>query len=67
MKYNSSTCKLATCELFSVGLGNVVRIVNSKQVVYKEMTRDEAKSNLAKCNLIGGIQFTHVHNCLMIM
>ena len=25
------------------------------------MTRDEAKSNLAKCNLIGGIQFTHVY------
>ena len=37
------------------------------QVVWKEMTRDGAKSNLAKCNLIGGIQFTHVKNCPMFI
>ena len=34
------------------------------QVVYKEMTSDRAKFNLAKWNLIGGIQFKHVKNCL---
>ena len=33
------------------------------QVVYKEMTRDEARSNLLKWNLIGGIQFKHMKNC----
>ena len=35
------------------------------QVVYQEMTRGGAKSNVAKWNLIGGIQFKHVKNCLM--
>ena len=34
-------------------------------VVYKEMKRDGAKSNLAKWNLIGEIKFKHVKNCLM--
>ena len=37
------------------------------QVVYEEMKRDGAKSNLAKWNLIGGIQFKQVKNCLMFM
>ena len=37
------------------------------QVVYKEMTRDGATSDLAKRNLTGGIQFKHVKNCLMFM
>ena len=30
------------------------------QVVYLEMKRDGSNSNLAKWNLIGGIQFKHV-------
>ena len=47
--------------IFSVGrLDNAVRTRDEMQVVYKEMTRDGAKSNLAKWNLIGGIQFKHV-------
>ena len=46
---------------------NVVRMRNQVQVVYKEMRGDGAKSNLAKWNLIGGIQFRHVKNCLMFM
>ena len=37
------------------------------QVVYKKMTRDRAKSNVAKWNLMGGMQFKHVKNCLMFM
>ena len=37
------------------------------QVVYEEMKRDGAKSNLAKWNLIGGIQFKQVKNCLTLM
>ena len=37
------------------------------QVVYEEMKRDGAKSNLAKWNLIGGIQFKQVKNSLMFM
>ena len=30
------------------------------------MTRDRAKSNVAKWNLIGGIQFKHVKYCLFM-
>ena len=45
-------------------LDNEVRTRDEMQVVYKEMTRDGAKSNLAKWNLIGGIQFKHVKNCI---
>ena len=52
---------------FSVGLDNAVRIRNKMQVVYKNMTRDRAKCNVAKWNLIGEIQFKHVKNCLMFM
>ena len=37
------------------------------KVIYKEMTCNGEKSNLAKWNLIGGIQFKHVKNCLMLM
>ena len=37
------------------------------QVVYKKMTRDWAKSYVAKWNLIGVIQFKHVKNCPMFM
>ena len=37
------------------------------QVVYEEMTHNGEKSYLAKLNLIDGIQFRHVKNCLMFM
>ena len=37
------------------------------QVAIKEMTCDGAKSNVAKYNLIGRIQFKHLKNCLMFM
>ena len=30
-----------------------------------EITRDGAKCNLVKLNLIGGIQFKHVKDCLI--
>ena len=45
----------------------MVRMRNQVQVVYMEMRGDRAKSNLEKWNLIGGIQFRHVKNCLMFM
>lgn len=48
-------------------LDNAVRIRDQMQVVYKEVTRDEAKFNVAKWNLIDGIQFKHVKHCLMFM
>ena len=41
----------------SVGLDKVVRIRDKIQVVYKEMADEGAKFNVAKCNLIGSIQF----------
>ena len=50
-----------------MGLENAVRIRDKMHVVYKKMTRDRAKSNVAKWNLIGGIQFKHVRNRLMFM
>ena len=40
-----------------MGLDIAVRTRDEMQVVYKEMTRDGAKSNLAKWNLIGEIKF----------
>ena len=40
-----------------MGLNIAVRTRDEMQVVYKEMTRDGAKSNLAKWNLIGEIKF----------
>ena len=48
-------------------LDNAVRIRDKMQVVFQEMARDGAKTNVAKWNLIGGIQSTHVKNCLMFM
>ena len=50
-----------------MGFDNAVRICDKMQVVYKKMTRDRAKSNVAKWNLMGGMQFKHVKNCLMFM
>ena len=55
-----------SCEFFSVVLSNAIRIRDKMRVV-KEMTRDGAKSNMAKWNLIGRTQFKHVKNCLMFM
>ena len=46
-------------------LDNAVRIRDKMQVVYKEMTLDGVKSNKAKWNLIGGIQFKGVKKCHM--
>ena len=53
--------------IFPVGLDNAVRVRDQMQVVHKEMTRDRAKLNVAKWNLIGGIQLKHVKNCSMFM
>ena len=50
-----------------MGSHNVVRICDKMQVVYQEMTHDKGKSNVAKLNLTGGIQFKHVKNCLMFL
>ena len=50
-----------------MGFDSAVRIRDRMQVVYQKMTRDRAKSNVAKWNLIGGIQFKNVKNCLMFM
>ena len=44
-----------------MGLDDAVRIRDKMQVVYKKMTRDRAKSNVAKWNLIYGIQFEQVN------
>ena len=64
---NSTSVAFSSMRFFSVGLDNAVRIRNRMQVVYKKMTLDRAKFNVAKWNLIGGIQFKHVKNCLMFM
>ena len=37
------------------GLDNAVRVGDKMWVVYKEIIRDRAKSNVAKWNLIGGM------------
>ena len=55
------------CKFFSVGSHNAVRICDKMQVVYQEMTHDRGKSNVAKLNFTGGIQFKHVKNCLMFL
>ena len=52
---------------FFSGLDNTVRMRDKMQVVYKKMTRDRAKSNVSKWNLIGGIRFKQVKNWLMFM
>ena len=62
---NTISIAFNLCEFFSVGLDNALRIRDKMQVVYKKMTRDWAKSYVAKWNLIGGIQFKHVKNCPM--
>ena len=38
-----------------------------RNVLYSEITRDGAKSNVAKWNLIGGVQFKKVKHCLMFI
>ena len=48
-------------------LNNVVRICDKMHVVHKEMTRDGAKSNVVKWNLIGGIHVQHAKNGLAFM
>ena len=45
----------------------MVTIHDKRQVLYKEMTSDEAKSNVAKWNMIGGVQLKHVKHCLMFI
>ena len=50
-----------------MGSHNAVRICDKMQVVYQEMTHDRGKSNVAKLNFTGGIQFKHVKNCLMFL
>ena len=39
----------------------------ARNVLYSEITRDGAKSNVAKWNLIGGVQFKQVKHCLMFI
>ena len=47
---NSLSEAFSNMLIFSVELSNVVRIRDQMQYFYMEMTRDEAKSNLAKWN-----------------
>ena len=49
---NSYHSHLAPFEFFSMGLGTMLEL---GYLVYKEMTRDGGKSNVAKRNLIDGI------------
>ena len=48
-------------------LDSLLTIHNKMQVIYKEMIQDGAKSNVAKRNLMGGVQFKHVKHCLLFM
>ena len=64
---NSISVAFSSMGIFLVGFDSAVRIRDRMQVVYQKMTRDRAKSNVAKWNLIGGIQFKNVKNCLMFM
>ena len=48
---------LVPCGFFPVRSDNAVGTRDKMLVVYKKMTRDIFKSNVAKWNLIGGIQF----------
>ena len=50
-----------------MGLDNALRIREKKRVVYLEMAPGEAKSNVAKWNLISGTQIKQLKNCLMFM
>ena len=56
---------LVLCEFFLVELENAFGICDKMQVAYKEMTHDRAKSKGAKWNLIGGVQFKHMKNCIV--
>ena len=58
---------LVLCEFFLVELENAFGICDKMQVAYKEMTHDRAKSKGAKWNLIGGVQFKHMKNCIVFM
>ena len=42
-------------------------IRDKMQVIYRGMTSDGAEYNLAKWNLLGGIQFRRVKNCPVFM
>ena len=64
---NSISVAFSSMSIFLVGFDSAVRIRDRMQVVYQKMTRDRAKSNVAKWNLIGGIQFKNVKNCLMFI
>ena len=66
---DSSTMTNSTFKLVMTmtTLDNAVRIRDQMQVVYKEVTRDGAKFNVAKWNLIDGIQFKQVKHCLIFM
>ena len=64
---NSISVAFSSMGIFLVGFDSAARIRDRMQVVYQKMTRDRAKSNVAKWNLIGGIQFKNVKNCLMFM
>ena len=64
---NLQSVAFSSMWIFSAGSDNAVRIHDQMQVVYTEMTRDEAKSNLAKWNLIDGVQFNYMKNYLMFM
>ena len=64
---NSISVAFSSMLIFFSGLDNTVRMRYKMQVVYKKMTRDRAKSNVSKWNLIGGIRFKQVKNWLMFM
>ena len=64
---NSLSEAFSNMLIFSVELSNVVRIRDQMQYFYMEMTRDEAKSNLAKWNLFAGIQIKHMKGCLIFI
>ena len=57
----NSISKAFSSMSFFGGLDDAVRIRDKMQVVYKKMTCDRAKYNVAKWNLIYGIQFEHVN------
>ena len=48
-------------------LPTVCEIRDKMQVIYRGMTSDGAEYNLAKWNLLGGIQFRRVKNCPVFM
>ena len=48
-------------------LPTVCEIRDKMQVIYRGMTSDGAEYNLAKWNLLGGIQFRRAKNCPVFM